>query len=220
MLSSIIKKQRIFTKNLKKWGKENIRDFIWRDRDKNPYEVFIAEVFLKRTTSSHVIKIYEDFISNYSSYSDIEKEEKEILIHKLKNLGLQNQRVSQLKQMCKYIVENYKGKLPKDEEKLLMIPGVGQYISRSILCFAYNIRSYPIDSNVQRVISRIFLSKEWKSTQFSEIEEIFKTIQPTKNFRHFNYLLLDFGSIICRPSNPKCSFCPFTEICNYFKFLS
>ena len=207
---------RIFSNKLIKWGKEHIKDFVWRENGKNPFEILIAEIFLKRTTSSHVVRIYKDFTYNYKSFKDIIDEKEEVLINKLKILGLQNQRAYQLKKMCKYIIERFNGKLPQREDRLIEIPGVGQYIARAILCFGYNIRSYPIDSNVQRVIGRIFINKDWKEIRISEIEEIFKLVQPFRNFKFFNYSILDFGSSICRSSHPKCAICPFTKICIYF----
>ena len=212
-----MQKNKRFSKELVEWGKTNTRYFPWRDESKSAYDILIAEVFLKRTTSSHVIKVYDSFIKKYPDFLTIIKSDEDILECELRTLGLQKQRTKQLKDISNFISDRYKNKIPKDENKLLDIPGIGQYIARAIQCYAFNIRSYPIDGNVQRIIARVFFHKDWKQASLERIESVYKKIQPSKNFKDFNYLILDFGSLVCRPSYPKCSECPICLICNYYK---
>lgn len=210
------KKEEIFRKKIVGWGKRNYQDFPWRKEIRTPYEIFLVEMFLKRTTSSHVIKIYSGFINKYQTFKNIIDSDPQELEAGISSLGLQNQRVKLLKKASKFILDNYNGKIPKGESKLRKIPGVGQYAARAIQCFAFNIRSYPIDSNMKRIFARVFLDKEWKEVKELEIEALFKDTQPFRHFKEFNYYLLDFGSMVCRAAHPKCQICPVDKICNYY----
>ena len=205
--------EKTFTKELVRWGKLNKRNFPWRVASDNVYNILIAEVFLKRTTASHVLKIYEQFLQKYPDLASILSSNVNELETHLKPLGLQRQRTNQLIEMSNYIINRCNSKIPKHETALLKIPGIGHYSARAIQSFAFNVRSYPIDSNIQRIFSRVFIQENWKKASNVKIEEVFKAVQPIRNFKNFNYYLLDFGSLICRPTHPKCLICPVSLIC-------
>lgn len=160
-----------------------------------------------------MIKVYENFLRKYPDFVSLLSSNIDELEIVLRPLGLQKQRAKQLLEISSYITTKYNNQIPKSEKKLLKIPGIGQYSARAIQSFAYNIRSYPIDSNVQRVLSRVFIQNDWKNVSNTKIEEVFKSVQPIRDFRNFNFYLLDFGSLICRAAYPKCSVCPVSTIC-------
>ena len=100
--------------------------------------------------------------------------------------------------------------LPNKEEELMKLPGIGQYTASAICSFGHNQNIPVVDTNIARVIKRFFAllnppnSKIWKYAS---------TFVNSENPRSHNLALMDLGSLICLPKNPKCAECPFLKEC-------
>jgi A/G-specific adenine glycosylase len=199
---------------LKEWSISNLRKFSWRNRS-NPYEILVAEILLKRTTAKAVSKIYDLFLEKYPSILHLSRANVEELSNIMRSLGYYNQRAEQFKIISKHILNKYNKKFPYDMEGLKDIPFVGTYTACSILCFSYNLPYSMVDSNVIRVISRVF-ENSCEKANVKTIEIIATSLIPDKHFKEFNLSLLDLGGTICMPRNPKCFRCPLANICDYF----
>ena len=92
------------------------------------------------------------------------------------------------------------------------LPGVGEYTKNAILSFAYNHKVITQDTNVLRVFSRFFGTKDPKKFILENQKNILKNIKSRK----FNEVLMDFGSEICKSKNPSCSLCMFDNECKKF----
>src|SRR5690554_192891 len=163
---------------------------------------------LKRTTSTHVIKVYEKFIMDFPTPFSIINSDKKSVVKYLKTLGLQNQRYRQLFNICMVLEREYGGLVPEESEKLINIKGIGEYIANSVLCFGAGQRLPIIDSNVERVIGRVFGVSNKK-----DLKDKATHLLPHIHYKEYNYGLLDLGALVCRPQNPKCKECPI-NICD------
>ncbi len=195
------------------WGIQNIRDFPWR-RDRTPYRVLIAEIILRRTTAKAACKIYETFIKRYPdiyalSNSNVKELEKILLA-----VGYHKRRALILKEVAEFIVSKYRGVIPNTKDDLLSIPHIGQYIAGAILSLGYGIPSAMVDSNVQRVIKRLFSKKLPIKKESKLINEIVEAILPREEHELFNFAMLDIGALICRYNKTLCLKCPLQAICD------
>src|ERR1041385_6980647 len=94
-LNPELKKRTIwFRQKLRKWSQTNLRDFPWREPHRNPYEVLIAEILLRRTQASTVAPIYNFFIKKYPRFTSLANASKRDLQKVLKPLGLWRQKAS------------------------------------------------------------------------------------------------------------------------------
>jgi A/G-specific adenine glycosylase len=66
-----------------------------------------------------------------------------------------------------------------------------------------------------RVITRLFeIEEPVQSTQGKRIvKELAKSLLPKGRSGAFNQALMDLGSLLCVPRQPKCDDCPLTDIC-------
>jgi DNA-cytosine methyltransferase len=119
-------------------------------------------------------------------------------------------RIERLKKISKEIVERFGGEIPKDREKLIKLPGIGDYIANAIMSFAYNLPYQTVDRNVVRIVERVFNIKGYKN-----ISNFLQKIIPRDKHKEFNWSLLDLGRTICKKKSPKCKICPIKDICNY-----
>jgi len=205
-------KKQIFVEKVIEWGEKNIQQFPWRFSNK-PYEVFIAEFLLKRTTRTAVNRFYEFFIKKYPNLKAIVKTDCLELEAILKPIGLYKQKAYLLKNAAKYLEENNNYKFPNEFNELLKIPGVGFYIAGAILSFAFG-ESFPLlDSNIKRVIKRVFMEDLSEVNSENDLRLFIASIIPKERHKIFNLSLIDLGSIICTAKFFKCSVCPISEVC-------
>ena len=112
------------------------------------------------------------------------------------------------------------GRLPADEETLLSFKGIGQYTAGAIRSFAFRERAAILDTNVARVLFRVFVAAgDPKSHAMKQhLWKISETVMPQRQVFDFNQALMDFGAMICVARNPKCDVCPMTKSCRAYPF--
>jgi len=215
--SNLNTKIRYFRNKLKKWYKENGRSFYWRKRP-TPYIVLISEVFLKKTTAEYSHPFIQEFLGNYKSIESIRNAKLRNLNTYFKFLGLKN-RARGLKRLACEIQDYHDGKVPDNLEDLKNLYLIGDYTANAVLCFAYNKRVPILDTNVIRIIGRFFgkHSDRKRPRNDRELWSFAKKILPAKEFKEYNWSLLDFGAIICKKKSPHCDICPLKRKCIYYK---
>jgi len=203
---------------LLKWWSTYKRDFPWRNTT-DPYKILIAELLLRKTTSTQVAKIYKPLIERYPTPKSLANACEEELKQMIKSLGMENQRAKILTEIAKSLCERYGGIVPQDLEKLLTLPGVGLYTASAVRCLAYGEREPMVDTNAIRVLQRVFAYNTNKTRPRTDqhLWELARSLIPLDNAKHYNLALIDFASLICRPLKPRCKKCPVKEICANFK---
>ena len=141
------------SKEIENWYESNGRSFPWRKKNISPFEVLVTEFLLWKTRAENVQRFFNGFIEKYDSPEKLAKASFKSLAEEIKPLGLYERRAKLLIKIGRFLLNK---EIPKTEEKLEQLPGVGQYIARAILCFGYRLPIIPVDNNVQRVIKRVF----------------------------------------------------------------
>lgn len=203
-----------FVEKLLEWWKENKREFPWR-KTKDPYQILVAEVLLHRTKADQVLPIYSKFIEKFPTVKELAHATLEDVKKVLHPLGL-HWRTRELHQMAIVIMQKYNGKIPHEREKLESLPGVSRYIASAVRCFAFNYPEIMLDTNIVRILGRIFEVKVTDSSRRSKhFIELYKSVANNNNTRELNLALIDLGALICKPKNPMCKICPIMQICAY-----
>lgn len=192
---------------LSDWFDSHGREFLWRNTD-NSFHILLAEIMLRRTTSTHVDNIFEDFIAKYSTPESILHADEGEILEYLEPLGLQHQRYRTLMNVCSALICEYNGSVPTDASELMNIDGIGEYTANATLSFSQGQRHKIVDSNVIRIFSRLYDIDD----RFA-IEQKVEDVLPEKDHVKFNMALLDLGALICLPQYPKCHECPIVTEC-------
>jgi len=205
-----------FNKILIKWVKENGRDFFWREK-RDAYRVFIAEFLLKRTTSTAAHRVYQKFLEKYPNLRDLASADIDELEKVLRPIGLYKQRAKGVKEAAEYLVKYYDSELPNNFEELLKIPHIGTYTAACILSFGMAIPAPAIDSNGQRIISRVFKNQLGDKPTMKKILELSWDLVPKRDHVLFNYGLIDMGAIVCSYRGCSKEKCPLHNICDEYQ---
>jgi A/G-specific adenine glycosylase len=187
----------------------------WRHH-RTPYRIFLAEMLLVRTRADVVTRIYEDIFSQYPNIFELANADERELEIALYPLGL-SKRIPYIIQAARYIWDNHNGKIPRDIDTLLKVPGLGMYTAAAIAVFAYKQDFVPADVNILRFISRLTgLEMEHKTKGSKVLRELAPFLSKKYTSLHTEDLL-DFTRLICRSGTPRFDQCPLTRQCAYFR---
>jgi len=128
-----------------------------------PYKVLVTEKLLQQTSYGHVLKVFDDFFEKYPTIEALAGSKQTEIESSIRRLGFQRQRAHQFKSLAVKVLTEFDGKIPRDRESLLDLPGIGSYVADAVLCYAYGEEIVPVDVNVRRVALRLF-RWEWKPT--------------------------------------------------------
>tara|TARA_B100001989_G_scaffold172234_1_gene124347 strand:+ start:863 stop:1936 length:1074 start_codon:yes stop_codon:yes gene_type:complete len=203
-----------FGAKVMQWFEANKRDLPFR-KDKDPYRVWLSEILLQQTQMGTGIKYYKKFIKKFPKIEKLAKAKEETIYSIWKGLGYYN-RAKNLHKTAQEIVNNYQGVFPNDYNDLLSLPGIGKYTASAISSICFNSKRYVIDTNVYRVFSRYLgINKKInQSKSYKYFENLSKELAKNiKNTGAYNEAIMDFGSLICKPKNPKCDICIIRKTC-------
>lgn len=209
-------KESEFVSRLLRWQAHNDADFPWR-RTKDPYKILVSELLLRKTTRKQVSQIYDTFFSKFPTIEALASSEEKVIKKAIVTLGMEHKRAPALKKVAQTIIDSHGGKIPTRSGQLMGLPYVGRYTSNALLCLAYG-QDYPLlDTNVVRVITRVFSLKSSKNRprEDPQMWDFVSSLIPSKKARDFNLAVLDIAFSICRADNPDCQACPLLDICDY-----
>ena len=207
-------RRRAFAGSMLRWGLATRRNFPWRAGRASPYKVLMAEVALKRTTSTAALRAFKELTLRYPDFAALELAEQHELERLLTTVGLQRQRAKGLKELADFVVKRYRGILPQDLGSLMAIPHVGPYTARAVLSFAFGIPAAVVDSNVVRVLGRFFSPYLSAGPTQGTFQALADLLLPKRHHRDFNFALLgSLGATVCRYVEPKCPVCPLKSKC-------
>ncbi|MFS9370827.1 A/G-specific adenine glycosylase [Streptococcus infantis] len=192
-----------FRQKLLAWYDENKRDLPWR-RSKNPYHIWVSEIMLQQTRVDTVIPYYERFLDWFPTVESLANAPEERLLKAWEGLGYYS-RVRNMQTAAQQIMSEYEGKFPSTYESISSLKGIGPYTAGAISSIAFNLPQPAVDGNVMRVLARLFevnhdIGNPSNRKIFQAMMEVL--IDPDRP-GDFNQALMDLGSDIEAPVNPR-----------------
>lgn len=196
---------------LLRWFKRSGRDLPWR-HTRDPYEIWISEVILQQTQVSRGIEYYERFLKRFPSIDTLASARWPSVLAVWRGLGYYH-RAKNLMKTAKILVREFDGTLPQSTKELKALPGIGAYTASAIRSFAFRKQEPAIDTNLSRILQRVF---GCPVTQVPQRAEALFELRP-RSSRTLNYALMDLGALVCKAQSPRCGECPFASQCHFRK---
>ena len=192
-----------FRQKLLDWYDENKRDLPWR-RSKNPYHIWVSEIMLQQTRVDTVIPYYERFLDWFPTVESLANAPEDRLLKAWEGLGYYS-RVRNMQTAAQQIMNEFEGKFPSTYEGISSLKGIGPYTAGAISSIAFNLPQPAVDGNVMRVLARLFevnhdIGNPSNRKIFQAMMEVL--IDPDRP-GDFNQALMDLGSDIEAPVNPR-----------------
>jgi A/G-specific adenine glycosylase len=210
--------RRTFRRKLLKWYGQNGRDLPWRKTD-DPYHILVSEIMLQQTQVDRVLPKYEEWLSKFPTLGDLAAAPLDDVVRTWYPLGY-NIRPRRLHSIARDAVAQYGGRLPGDGATLRSFKGIGAYTEGALLSFAFRQRAAILDTNVARVLFRIFVGRGNPKAHRvrRDLWQLSSALVPVRRVFDFNQGLMDLGAMICVARRPRCLVCPMASICVSFPF--
>ena len=207
------------SKKILAWYDNSKRNLPWRVSKKSPKKLYyriLSEFMLQQTQVKTVIPYFYRFIKKFRTLKALSKSSEKQILKLWEGLGYYR-RARNLLASSKLLVKNYNSKLPSTIDEVKKLPGVGEYTANALLGLIYNQPKIAIDGNVKRVFARL-INKKKERINFEKLILLNKKkLFSTNRNADFVEALMEFGALICKPKDPKCSVCCLNKSCKYFK---
>ncbi|MBE5786851.1 MAG: A/G-specific adenine glycosylase, partial [Clostridiales bacterium] len=184
---------------------------------KDPYRIWISEIMLQQTRTETVGDYYLRFLDRFPDVYALAEAEEQDVLKMWEGLGYYS-RARNLHKAAKAVVNQYGGIFPADYEKLLSLPGVGEYTAAAVASIAFDLPCPAMDGNLTRVLSRLHGVRQdvGQPSVKRQLLALGREDMPEKRCGDFNQALMDLGATVCTPGTPECDVCPLRLLCNAY----
>jgi len=205
--------RRRFRRRLLAWYRVHGRPLPWRATS-DPYHILVSEVMLQQTQVDRVLPKYHEWLEKYPSLAALASASEDDVAATWRPLGY-NIRPRRLHAIARESVTRYGGELPADEGTLRSFKGIGAYTAGAIRSFAFRQRAAIVDTNVARVLFRVFVGRGNPKAHATRkhLWAVSEVLVPRKDVFDFNQALMDLGAMVCVARNPRCLVCPLSRMC-------
>jgi A/G-specific adenine glycosylase len=206
-----------FRSRLLAWYDRHGRDLPWRKTD-DPYHILVSEIMLQQTQVDRVLPKYEEWLAKYPSLDALAEAPENDVTATWYPLGY-NIRPKRLQAIAREAVARFGGRLPSDQDTLLSFKGIGAYTAGAIRSFAFRERAAILDTNVARVLFRVFVGNgDQKSHAMKRhLWALSDALVPRVRVFDFNQALMDLGAMVCVARHPRCLVCPMVKSCRAYQ---
>ncbi len=208
-------KQRL-RRRLLAWYADHARDLPWR-QSRDPYHVWVSEIMLQQTQVATVRDYFERFVAALPDVHALAAADERQVLRLWEGLGYYR-RARQMHAAAMKVIAEHDGRFPQDVETLRGLPGIGRYTAGAIASIAFDQRAPILEANTIRLLSRLiaYRGDPLKAAGQRVLWQTAADVLPQKNVARFNQSLMELGSLVCTPTEPRCEACPLRSVCRAF----
>lgn len=200
--------------SLVEWWHESARDLPWRFGRATPWGVLVSEVMSQQTQMSRVVPYWQAWMERWPDAAALADAPKADVITAWGRLGYPR-RALRLQECARMVADDCHDNLPRTYDELVALPGIGDYTASAVMSFAYGERIAVIDTNIRRVLSRVFLGAESRGGAASPAERaLANKVLPEDSAARcrgfdrpsvvWNQSVMELGAVICTAKSPLC----------------
>ncbi len=187
-------------------------DLPWRTT-RDPYFTLVSECMLQQTQVDRVVPAFAAFIERFPTLAALASASTADVLRMWRGLGY-NSRAIRLHAVAQAVVRHYRGEMPSDPDALRALPGIGPYTAAAIRAFAFNIDEAPMDTNIKRIVHRLFYGIEYPiRAREPQLAAHAQALVPPGQAHDWNSAMMDLGATLCGARAPKCEACPIAADC-------
>ena len=207
---------RAFGRRLRAWFRRHGRDLPWR-RTRDPYRVLVSELMLQQTQVARVVDYYARFLERFPTLRHVAEARPDEVTDAWAGLGYYA-RARNLHALARHVTTaGGPGAIPDEPAALRALPGVGAYTAGAVASFAYERRAALVDTNVARVLQRVFAPEldPKRPRDLARLWAIAELLVPRTGAAAWvqNQALMELGALVCTARVRRCDACPVTAVC-------
>lgn len=183
----------------------------------NPFTLMVAIILSAQSTDKGVNLATPALFSVADTPEKMLALGEENLKQYIKTIGLYNNKAKNIILMSRQLVDNFKGKLPKNRAELEKLAGVGRKSANVFLNVIYNEPYIAVDTHVFRVSNKTGLALGKSPI---EVERALEKVVPDCYKNKASHWLVLLGRYTCLAKKPKCSNCLVRGLCDTYSSQS
>ncbi|NYI42555.1 A/G-specific adenine glycosylase [Demequina lutea] len=200
------------------WFEASARDLPWRQPDCSAWGVLVSEVMLQQTPVARVLPAWEEWMKRWPTPGHLAAASQADAVRAWGRLGYPR-RAKRLWECARVLVDRHGGEVPADADTLLSLPGVGDYTASAVRAFAFGERAVVLDTNVRRVLARVWGGEPLPATSVRagerQLAERVTPLDPA-SAAAWAAASMELGALICTARAPRCEECPVASSCAWF----
>lgn len=178
---------------------------------KKDYELLIAVMLSAQTTDKSVNQATAVLFSKYKTVEELANASFDDVAFIIRHLGMYQVKANNAIKIAQILVKDHGGKVPRDPEALLAMPGVGNKTKNCVLGELYNEPLLAVDTHMQRVAKRLGIAEEKDNPE--KIEQKYMKFIPRERVVKTNHQIIWFGRYFCKAMSPECANCKIRQYC-------
>ena len=177
-----------------------------------PFELLVAVVLSAQATDVGVNKATRKLYPVANTAQAIFDLGEDRLKRYISTIGLFNTKARNVIALCRLLLDQHGGDVPRDREALEALPGVGRKTANVLLNTAFGEPTIAVDTHIFRVANRTGLAPG-KNVRIVE-DKLLKVIPPEFRQDAHHWLILH-GRYVCKARKPDCPHCVIRDLCRY-----
>jgi endonuclease-3 len=178
----------------------------------NPFTLLVAVVLSAQATDAGVNKATATLFPKADTPQKMLALGEEALREAIKTIGLFRMKAKNVIALCRILIDEYRGEVPRSREALEALPGVGRKTANVVMNVAFGEETIAVDTHIFRVANRLGIAPGRNPL---EVEQGLEKIVPARFRRHAHHWLILHGRYICVARKPRCPVCPIADLCPF-----
>lgn len=197
------------------WFDRTGRALPWREPTCSPWGVLVSEVMLQQTPVVRVEPAWRAWMERWPTPHALSQAPTADVLRAWGRLGYPR-RALRLQDCARAVVAEHDGELPATEAELLALPGIGTYTAAAVMAFANGRRSVVVDTNVRRVLTRVFEGSALPPPNVTAAQlRLAAAVVPEGDADAARWAAasMELGALVCTARSPRCEACPVADLC-------
>jgi endonuclease-3 len=177
-----------------------------------PFELLVAVILSAQATDVGVNKATRRLFPRANTPQAILALGEDGLKRHIATIGLFNAKAANVVAMCRILLEQHGGEVPRTRAELEALPGVGRKTANVILNTAFGEPTIAVDTHIFRVSNRTGLAP---GKTVRAVEDTLVKLVPEEFRQHAHHWLILHGRYTCKARKPDCPDCPIRDLCRW-----
>lgn len=169
------------------------------------YSLLIAVLLSAQCTDKMVNTVTPNLWKLAKTPAAMARVEEEQILEVIRRLGLAPRKAKAIKQLSQILCDKHDGQVPASFEALEELPGVGHKTASVVMCQAFGVAAFPVDTHIHR------LAQRWELTNGKSVEQTeqdLKKLFPEPSWNKLHLQIIYYGREHCTARGCDGTVCP------------
>ncbi len=177
-----------------------------------PFELLVAVVLSAQATDVGVNKATARLFPAANTPQAILDLGESRLREFIKTIGLYQTKAKNVIGLCRALIDEHNGEVPRSREALEALPGVGRKTANVVLNTAFGEPTIAVDTHIFRVANR---TKLGPGKTVRAVEDKLVKFTPAEFSKDAHHWLILHGRYVCKARTPECWRCIVADLCSF-----